>query len=252
MRFPTDHFGYEPTIYLPKVRSTPVSRSGAEQVLTCLPSSPERTHSTNRSRPRLATSASLSSRLSPSSRTHLPGATSSSMPSSVRAHAHTPSPACPPARGWVSYVRKGLTSGGDRARSGFSFQPPLREPFTEVLPLLAETQIPILSVDIPSVRRPFSSSTLLFLHLQRRRERERERKKGKPAKFAPPPDDLPRKPKPHRAGTSPTGPRRTARPSARTRSSPLRRPRPACGSSGGRGCPRAGSIGWAGDSSLRE
>lgn len=35
---------------------------------------------------------------------------------------------------------------------GFSFHPPLRDPFTDVLPLLSSTSVPILSVDIPSVR----------------------------------------------------------------------------------------------------
>ncbi|CED83726.1 n-terminal domain-like protein [Phaffia rhodozyma] len=33
---------------------------------------------------------------------------------------------------------------------GFSFKPPLREPFTEILPLLSQTKLPIISVDIPS------------------------------------------------------------------------------------------------------
>ncbi|KAL7414179.1 YjeF N-terminal domain-containing protein [Mrakia frigida] len=33
---------------------------------------------------------------------------------------------------------------------GFNFRPPLREPFTAVLPLLSRTKVPILSVDIPS------------------------------------------------------------------------------------------------------
>ena len=33
---------------------------------------------------------------------------------------------------------------------GFSFKPPVRPPFDEVLPLLAESKLPIVSVDIPS------------------------------------------------------------------------------------------------------
>lgn len=33
---------------------------------------------------------------------------------------------------------------------GFSFKPPVRVPFDEILPILNETRIPIVSVDIPS------------------------------------------------------------------------------------------------------
>lgn len=33
---------------------------------------------------------------------------------------------------------------------GFSFHPPLRPPFTSILPLLSSTRTPIFSVDIPS------------------------------------------------------------------------------------------------------
>jgi NAD(P)H-hydrate epimerase len=33
---------------------------------------------------------------------------------------------------------------------GFSFKPPIRTPFDAVLPLLNETRLPIVSVDIPS------------------------------------------------------------------------------------------------------
>jgi NAD(P)H-hydrate epimerase len=33
---------------------------------------------------------------------------------------------------------------------GFSFKPPVRAPFDDVLALLAKTEVPILSVDIPS------------------------------------------------------------------------------------------------------
>ncbi len=33
---------------------------------------------------------------------------------------------------------------------GFSFQPPVRAPFNEVLPLLSKSKLPIVSVDIPS------------------------------------------------------------------------------------------------------
>jgi len=33
---------------------------------------------------------------------------------------------------------------------GFSFKPPVRAPFDEVLPLLARSRLPIVSVDIPS------------------------------------------------------------------------------------------------------
>lgn len=33
---------------------------------------------------------------------------------------------------------------------GFSFKPPVRAPFDEVLPILNESRLPILSLDIPS------------------------------------------------------------------------------------------------------
>lgn len=33
---------------------------------------------------------------------------------------------------------------------GFSFKPPVRAPFDEALPLLSESKLPIVSVDIPS------------------------------------------------------------------------------------------------------
>jgi NAD(P)H-hydrate epimerase len=33
---------------------------------------------------------------------------------------------------------------------GFSFKPPIRAPFDKVLPLLTESRLPIVSVDIPS------------------------------------------------------------------------------------------------------
>jgi len=33
---------------------------------------------------------------------------------------------------------------------GFSFKPPVRAPFDEVLPLLTQSKLPIVSVDIPS------------------------------------------------------------------------------------------------------
>lgn len=33
---------------------------------------------------------------------------------------------------------------------GFSFQPPIRAPFDDVLPLLTQSKLPIVSVDIPS------------------------------------------------------------------------------------------------------
>ena len=33
---------------------------------------------------------------------------------------------------------------------GFSFKPPVRAPFDEILPILNETRLPIVSVDIPS------------------------------------------------------------------------------------------------------
>lgn len=60
-------------------------------------------------------------------------------------------PIIPPSNG-VEDLRKALhnTDVIMDAIFGFSFKPPIRTPFDAVLPLLNESRLPIVSVDIPS------------------------------------------------------------------------------------------------------